>query len=91
MATNHTSPLRPLTRSTEGMPSLDKTEVAAPAVDDKLTWIQVSNLKFWDSGPAAKYRVSSIPYSILIDTEGKVISKGLQPEELGGKLTQLLK
>ena len=58
---------------------------------DNLSWTQVSDLRFWDSEAAVRYRVSSIPYSVLIDPSGIVIGKGLHPEELDQRLSKLLK
>ena len=58
---------------------------------DKLAWIQVSDLKYWESAAAIQYRVSSIPYSVLLDPKGRIIAKELRPDELKNKLNTLLK
>ena len=57
---------------------------------DKLTWTQVSDLKFWDSPIAALYQVNGIPMNFLLDKEGKIIAKNLRGEELEAKLKQVL-
>ncbi|MBT3207924.1 MAG: AhpC/TSA family protein [Bacteroidetes bacterium] len=56
---------------------------------DKLDWIHVSDLKFWQCVPAKQYGVKSIPSSFLIDKDGKVIAKNLRASELGKKLKQI--
>jgi peroxiredoxin len=58
---------------------------------DGITWPQVSDLKFWDSEPAKQYGVQSIPYTVLIDKEGKIIAKNLRGDELEKKLAEILK
>jgi peroxiredoxin len=72
--------------------SLDKDKAAwtKAIADDHLTWNQVSDLKFWQSEVAVKYGIQSIPSSVLIDKEGKIIAKDLRGEALGEKLAQLL-
>ncbi|TXK47647.1 AhpC/TSA family protein [Pontibacter qinzhouensis] len=57
---------------------------------DKLTWPHVSDLKGWESSAAQLYKVNSIPQTILIDKEGKIIAKGLRGAELEAKLASLL-
>ncbi|HEX8019727.1 TlpA disulfide reductase family protein [Mucilaginibacter sp.] len=58
--------------------------------DDKLTWIQVSDLKGWNNVVALQYGVRSIPSNFLIDPAGKIIAKGLRAEGLNSKLAELL-
>jgi len=58
---------------------------------DKLIWTQVSDLKFWDSPVAMIYNIKAIPYSILIDKEGKIIAKGIRGKELEEKLAEVIK
>lgn len=57
--------------------------------DDNLTWPQVSDLKFWDSAAARLYNVNSIPYTVLIDPEGKVIDTRLRGPALEQKLEEI--
>ncbi len=57
--------------------------------DDKLTWIHVSDLRYWQSAAARKYGVGSIPFTVLIDKEGKVIEVGLRGAALEQKLEQI--
>ena len=58
---------------------------------DGLTWTQVSDLKYWSSDAAVLYCIRWIPMSFLIDPEGKIVSVGLEGEELHNKLEELLK
>jgi thiol-disulfide isomerase/thioredoxin len=59
---------------------------------DNLSWpSHVSDLKGWQSVPAAKYQVTSIPSSFLIDGKGVIIATNLRGEALGMKLAELLK
>lgn len=57
--------------------------------DDGLPWKQVSDLGFWNNAAAQEYGVSSIPFTVLIDREGRIIEKGLRGDELDGRLKEL--
>jgi len=57
---------------------------------DKLTWIHVSNLKFWQDPIAVQYGIQSIPATLLLDAEGKIIAKNLRGNELREKVAELL-
>lgn len=56
---------------------------------DKLSWVHVSDLKFWQSAAAQAYGVQAIPATFLVDPEGKVIAKNLRGGALEDKLAQL--
>lgn len=59
---------------------------------DNLIWPNhVSDLKGWQSVPAAMYQVRSIPSSFLIDGEGIIVATNLRGAALSLKLTELLK
>ncbi len=58
--------------------------------EDHLTWNHVSDLKGWGNEVAVQYGVSSIPHTILLDKEGKIIAKNLRGEELRAKIAELL-
>ncbi len=47
-----------------------------------MPWQQYFDGKGWSNKLAAKYGVSSIPATYLLDTEGKIIGNGLRGEEL---------
>lgn len=57
---------------------------------DKLFWIQVSHLKFWDEPIAAQYGVQEIPSTFILDATGKVVAQNLRGEELRAKILELL-
>jgi peroxiredoxin len=57
---------------------------------DGITWIQVSDLKKWDSKAAADYGINEIPQTILLDTKGKIVARGLNPHELRIRIQELI-
>jgi thiol-disulfide isomerase/thioredoxin len=57
---------------------------------DGLAWPQVSELKKWDSEVVKSYLVDVIPFTVLVDREGKIIAKGLVGDELERKLIEVL-
>jgi len=57
---------------------------------DGITWPQVSDLKYWESAPARLYNVQSIPYTVLLDKEGKILDKNLRGDALEKRLDELL-
>jgi thiol-disulfide isomerase/thioredoxin len=58
---------------------------------DKLGWkYHVSDLGGWGSKPASVYGVRSIPYSVLIDAEGKILAKNLKGTNLHMALDNLI-
>jgi len=57
---------------------------------DGIKWIQVSELKKWDSQVVSLYQVDAIPYTVLIDRNGKIIAKGLLGDQLEQKLIEIL-
>ena len=63
----------------------------AAVQNDGLTWIHVSDLKGWQSIAARIYQVSSIPYTVLIDKNGRVLAKELRGAALETKLAEILK
>lgn len=73
--------------------SLDRSQVAwERAIEhDKLTWPQVSNLKFWQDPIARQFSVTFIPQNYLIDEDGKIVAKNLRAVSLDKKLNELLK
>jgi len=63
----------------------------AAIAKDNLTWIQVSDLKFWENEVARQYGIQSIPQNFLLDPTGKIIAKNIRGEELHTKLAELIK
>ncbi len=59
---------------------------------DKLEWeSHVSDLKGWQSVPAAMYGVMGIPMNFLIDGNGIIVAKGLRGQYIDNKLKELVK
>lgn len=56
-----------------------------------LTWPQMSDLKFWDSELSKEYAVSTIPYTVLIGEDGKILATRIGDKELSEKLAEVLK
>jgi thiol-disulfide isomerase/thioredoxin len=59
--------------------------------DDGIAWPQMSDLKGWASEAVIKYKVRGIPYTVLLDKEGKVIATNLRGEALINKIKTLIK
>jgi peroxiredoxin len=57
--------------------------------EDNLTWKHVSDLQFWNSAAAKLYNVTSIPFTLLIDPDGKIIEKRLRGQALENKLESI--
>lgn len=57
---------------------------------DKLTWNQISDLKGWNSAPAAIYGVEAIPANFLVNPDGKIIATNLEGDSLFQKLREVL-
>jgi peroxiredoxin len=60
----------------------DKESWIAAIQKDGITWPQVSDLKYWESDAARLYGVSGIPYTVLLDREGRILGKALRGAEL---------
>ena len=71
--------------------SLDKKKQAwlGAIAKDKLTWHHVSDLKGWSSKVARNYNVRSIPQTVLLDQDGKIIARNLRGEQLAHRLKEL--
>jgi thiol-disulfide isomerase/thioredoxin len=72
--------------------SLDDNAVAWKQAiqNDKLSWNHVSDLKKWKSSVVKDYSIEAIPFSVLVDKDGKIIARGLRPGELDLKISQAL-
>ena len=57
---------------------------------NNMKWVQVCDLKGWRTMPAKACNVAAIPYTVLIDPEGKVIALNLRGEELLNKVKSIL-
>lgn len=72
--------------------SLDRTKAdwLQAIEEDGLTWTHVSDLKYFNSQAAQDYNINAIPFSILVDPDGKIVAKNLRDKYLHEKLEELL-
>jgi hypothetical protein len=49
----------------------------------------VSDLKYWQTPVVQEYKISGIPFSLLIGPEGKIVAKNLRGDELHQKLEEI--
>jgi len=68
----------------------DKDKWIEAIKKDNLSWPNhVSDLGGWNSKISRKYEVSSVPFTVLIDQEGKIIRTNLRGEALEGELRRI--
>ncbi len=72
--------------------SLDKEKEswAKAVLMDNLSWMHVSDLAYFQCKAALDYGVQGIPFTVLLDREGKIVAKGLRGQELEAKIASLL-
>lgn len=68
----------------------DKAKWQAAIAQDGLTWYHVSDLQGWSSSAAQLYKVNSIPFTVLLDKDGRILEKGLRSHQLEAKLAEIL-
>lgn len=73
--------------------SLDnnKEKWAAAIKQLGITWPQLSDLKGWDNGFAKLFAVQGIPYTVVIDQQGKILKKDLRGAQLVEYVEEQLK
>lgn len=71
--------------------SLDKNKERwlAAIEKDQLTWSHVSDLKGWNCAVAKQYGVRGIPFTVLVDKEGKILGTRLRGAALEQKLASI--
>ena len=57
---------------------------------DNMSWNHVSDLAYWQSEAAQTYGVSGIPFTVLLDRNGKIIDTNLRGQGLAAKLQEIL-
>ena len=68
----------------------DKEKWKSAIIADKLTWANhVSDLGGWNSKVGKIYKVNSVPFTVLIDKDGKIIKLNLRGEALSNELLQI--
>jgi thiol-disulfide isomerase/thioredoxin len=58
---------------------------------EKMKWINVSDLRAFNSGVAKTYPIFGIPANVIIDQTGKIVASNLLDKDLENKITELLK
>ena len=56
----------------------------------KLPWIQVSDLKYWQSPVIGDYKLQSVPLNFLVDKNGIILTKNIHGKALEDMLKSLL-
>ena len=64
--------------------SLDSKKSSWENLTNKMniSWIQVSDLKFWSSPVTRTYNIQALPFNVLIDGNGIILAKNLHRAEL---------
>lgn len=57
----------------------------------QMTWPQLSDLKAWKNSAAQLYYIKSIPATLLIGPDGKIVASNLRGQELEKKLEEIFK
>lgn len=57
--------------------------------NDKLNWLQLSDLKKWESSVVNTYQIEGIPFNVLVDPTGKIIATELRGQNLQETLANL--
>ncbi len=68
----------------------DKADWLEAIQEDKLNWLQISDLKKWESTVVGAYQIQGIPFNVLLDPTGKIIATNLRGSALQNTLKQLL-
>ncbi|MBP3511564.1 MAG: AhpC/TSA family protein [Prevotella sp.] len=56
-----------------------------------MRWVQLSDLNGWDNAAARMFYVQSIPQTIVVDSKGTILARGLRGEELDAFVAARLK
>jgi thiol-disulfide isomerase/thioredoxin len=68
----------------------DKEDWLEAIQQDKLNWLQISDLKKWESTVVSTYQIQGIPFNVLLDPTGKIIATDLRGSALQNTLKQLI-
>ena len=60
----------------------DKDSWVKAIKDDKLDWVHVSDLGYWNNEVGKLYNVQFVPQNIFVDQEGKIIKRHASEEEI---------
>ncbi|HOV12323.1 MAG TPA: TlpA disulfide reductase family protein [Bacteroidales bacterium] len=59
--------------------------------EHRLSWINASDLLGWDSPVVKTYCIDNIPLAVLVDTDGRILKRGITEEELPAWLNKIYK
>lgn len=73
--------------------SLDEDGDAWKQATDQLgiVWPQMSDLKGWENAAAQMFNITSIPHTIVVDQNGKILRRGLRGSQLEQFIAEQLK
>lgn len=63
----------------------------AAIAKDGATWKHISDLSGWKTPLAARYNVTALPASFLLDREGKIIAKDVRGKRLAAAVTEAIR
>ena len=69
----------------------DKQKWQNAMIEEGMTWKNLSDLKGPQSPVVALYAFQSIPFTILLDSDNKILAVNLRGEDLQKKVAELLK
>lgn len=55
-----------------------------------IPWPQMSDLQGWDNAAAKMFDITSIPHTIVVDQQGKILRRGLRGEALATFIAEQL-
>ncbi len=67
----------------------DREKWLKAIAQDKLSWTQVSDFKYWENTAVKQYYVTSIPFNFLLDPQGRIIARDIRGAELNVTLSKL--
>ena len=72
--------------------SLDEDIDAWKAATQQLNipWPQMSDLKGWENAAAQQFSVTSIPHTVVVDQQGKILKRGLRGQHLEEFVSEVL-
>lgn len=72
--------------------SLDRThdQWVKTIKENNIDWIQVSDLRYFNSPVVNLYNIKGLPYTILLDREGNIVARDVDHRELDDYLEELL-
>ena len=50
--------------------------------EENMRWTQLCDVKGWQGEVVSKYKIMGVPFSLLLDSDGKVIARGVRGSEL---------